>query len=513
MALVIAVLVLAALATLLATLSVRVTLAKRRQNYMIEYQRARYALDSAMKYALSAMPEKKFELAVRDGLPDFSDLFWMNPEQRQMYLAQWLAEATDEQIEKILKPESMTGGATELSPEEMLGNLTSIFGLPTDTESKAEEDTTETSLTDEQTGEKEEDTETETEAETEPSMESDTVDETASKAASDMDTLGIVVRPEDLNIPGPYTEDWPNVTKPIELEIGTAKVTITIEDENAKLPLAWAITADKEANKKAQAVLSAFYDWIGLDYEQRLLLAEQLARIQAMKAFELNPNPILLTTTTTPAPQTDAQQPAADAAAAQTPQQKRLAERRARRQRKTPAAAATKTTTSERPASAHATDFAKLFHSALLDRQMLTRTVRPEDAEYLEQPEPAEQTISAENSPLRYLALWGSQRVNVNSAPRHVLEAALTFGGDAAQLTELVIQERRVEPFKDIDDLKKRCYAYSSLIDRAKDYLTTTSNFYSIRVVSCSGNARTTAVATVIKEDKKVEQLAILYGL
>jgi hypothetical protein len=33
-----------------------------------------------------------------------------------------------------------------------------------------------------------------------------------------------------------------------------------------------------------------------------------------------------------------------------------------------------------------------------------------------------------------------------------------------------------------------------------------------IRVVSQSGNARASAVATVIKEDKNVERLVILYG-
>jgi type II secretory pathway component PulK len=109
--------------------------------------------------------------------------------------------------------------------------------------------------------------------------------------------------------------------------------------------------------------------------------------------------------------------------------------------------------------------------------------------------------------------LWGSQRVNVNTAPRQVLEAALTFGGDPVELVEKIIQKRKEAPIKSIDELKETFYSDSLMIDRAKDYLTTTSNFFLIRVVSHSGNARVSATATVIKEGRTVERLAILYGL
>ncbi len=148
---------------------------------------------------------------------------------------------------------------------------------------------------------------------------------------------------------------------------------------------------------------------------------------------------------------------------------------------------------------AHATDFSKLFHSALIDRETLAR--------------PIGQKALPDESPLKYLALWGSQRINVNTAPRHVLEAAFTFGGDPVELVEKIIQKRKTEPIKKIEDLKDSFYGDSEMITRAQDYLTTTSNFFSIKVVSQSGNARATAVATVIKEGKNVERLAILYGL
>jgi hypothetical protein len=43
------------------------------------------------------------------------------------------------------------------------------------------------------------------------------------------------------------------------------------------------------------------------------------------------------------------------------------------------------------------------------------------------------------------------------------------------------------------------------------NYLTTTSTFFQIRITSRSGNARSSAVATVVKEGRNTQQLAILY--
>lgn len=451
-ALVVAVLVLVVLSSLLAALSVRITMVKRRQEYRVEYQRARYALDSAMKYALSVMPDKKFTVSSREGMPDFSDLFWMDSEQYRNFLQGWVSEATDEQIEKVLK-EGASLESPSLSSEEMLGKLASIFGAESDDPNAAE-------------------------VESSTSPEQDT-DPNASETITEID-------PNDIEVPGPYGPAWPYVIKPIELQIGPAKVTITIEDENAKMPLAWAITNKQAVNKQAEAVLGTFCDWMGMEKAEQEAMQVQLGEIYKYKMFELNPSSILL-----PPTQTAASKSATPSTRAS----------KFRTTRTTPARTAQAAPTAaqqQRPAVAHATDFAKLFHSALLDRESLARPIR--------------YTAMPDESPLKYLALWGSQRINVNTAPRQVLEAALTFGGDPVELAEKIIQKRREMPIKNITDLKDSFYGDSQVIERAKDYLTTTSNFFMIRVVSQSGNARVSAVATVIKEGKNVERLAILYG-
>lgn len=456
-ALVIAVVVLVVLSSLLAALAVRITMVKRRQAYIVEYQRARYALDSAMKYALAVMPTRNFTLASRADMPDFSDLFVMDDGQYRAFLEAWAMNASDEQIEKVLK-ETAAPAATQvpqLSTAELLNWLANMLG----------------------------------ESYNEPNEPQAADTPTAGSEPNEWQTI-VEIDPNDVEVPGPYGPPWPYVIKPIELQIGTANVTITVEDENAKMPLSWAVTNRQAVNKQAEAALTIFCDWMGIQKSQRESLLDQLEKIYDRKAFELNPSPILLP-------------PQPRAAAAQTRQAGRITttrttaaqQRQAQQQQQQQAAQ-----TQQRPAVAHATDFAKLFHSSLLDREPLAL--------------PVTHTALPGQSPLKYLALWGSQRINVNTAPRHVLEAALSFGtGDPKDLAERIIQKRHQEPIKTIDELKDAFYGDSLAIEQAKDYLTTTSSFFLIRVVSQSGNARASATATVIKEGRNVERLAILYGL
>ena len=101
------------------------------------------------------------------------------------------------------------------------------------------------------------------------------------------------------------------------------------------------------------------------------------------------------------------------------------------------------------------------------------------------------------------------------STPRAACpRSGLSFGaGDPTDLVEQIIRKRQQEPIKSINEMKDLFYGDSLAIERAKDYLTTTSNFFLVRVVSQSGNARVSAVATLVKEGRNVERLVILYGL
>jgi type II secretory pathway component PulK len=115
-------------------------------------------------------------------------------------------------------------------------------------------------------------------------------------------------------------------------------------------------------------------------------------------------------------------------------------------------------------------------------------------------------------SALKYMDLWGTTQVNINSAPRNVLEAAFTFGGDADKIADEIIKKRREKAFASIDELKKELFRFSDSIEKSRPYITTTSNILAIRVTAVSGVAKASAVVIVLKDGGKIEQLAIASG-
>ena len=298
--------------------------------------------------------------------------------------------------------------------------------------------------------------------------------------------------PNDVVVPGPYGPPWPLAVEPIDLEIGPCQITITIEDENAKMPLSWLVTTSEESNEQAQDALETFCEWMSWDPQQLKELKDtiQIAMddIYKEKMFKLNAGPIIQRQTTT---------------AART--QSSAASRRSRSRRSTgsnlPQTTRRTVVAKKRPAIAHTTDFAKLFHSSLLDREHLARPL-PNTGERVE-------------SPLKYLSLWGAQHVNINTAPRHVLQAALTLAMDSFEIPELtqqIIERRKEKPFQKLDELKDLGQLDSDTMKTLNNYLTTTSTFFKVRVDSQSGSARSSAVPTVVKEAQRTEVLAILYG-
>ena len=170
--------------------------------------------------------------------------------------------------------------------------------------------------------------------------------------------------------------------------------------------------------------------------------------------------------------------------------------RRARRSQVTrvPRVQTTKTTI---PASVHTTDFARLFHSSLIDTEVLAR--------------PTIVSESRKESALKYMGMWASNKVNVNTAPRQVLEAAFTFGGDEVDIAEEIIQRRRIKPFKDTSELKKSLFRYSNSIEKCKNYITTASTFFTIRITAVSGVAKASAVMAIKKSGRTIERVAVIY--
>jgi type II secretory pathway component PulK len=113
-------------------------------------------------------------------------------------------------------------------------------------------------------------------------------------------------------------------------------------------------------------------------------------------------------------------------------------------------------------------------------------------------------------SALKYMGMWGSRKVNINTAPRHVLEAAFIFGGDQVTIAEEIIQRRQIEPFASIGDLKTAMPRYSGSIAKCEKYITTVSGFFTIKVIAVSGVAKASSVIAITKEANKVQRVALI---
>lgn len=416
--------VLVVLATLGYTLSSRVAAQRHRDNFIIDYQKAQYACDSAVKYALATLQDVNVPPVIaRPNEPDFSDLFALSEEEYQQLLQQWGDEMGRDQNETAFKDPNRPSAGRESNIND-INNIDDInrYGGAADR-----------------------------------------------NGTNDINSI---------TVRGPYGPVWPCVTKPVELEIGSATVRIEIEDENAKYPIGWALLDDSELSREAQAGFETFCEWMGLTFEDIASLEDQLAQLGEIKPFSVEFKPITK----------------------RTPVKTKTsgANRRTRSKRTRRTRYKTKTITADQQRLSQTKDFAKLLHSSLIDTELLAR--------------PTIISESRKESALKYAAMWGSAKVNINTAPRQVLEAAFTFGGDAEQIAEEIIQTRRIKPFETIEELKKELLRYSTSIDKCEKFITTTSDFFTIKVTAQSGVAEASAVIAVTKQGNKIQQIAVLPG-
>ncbi|MFB0552671.1 MAG: type II secretion system protein GspK [Phycisphaerae bacterium] len=288
-----------------------------------------------------------------------------------------------------------------------------------------------------------------------------------------------------LTIPGPYGPPWPFVTEPVEFEVGSAKVRIEIEDENAKYPLGWALLTDGRVKREAEAGFDTFCEMTGLDAEKIDALKTELNEIGQIKMFAVEFKPIMRTIRTpitTASSRSSTSKTSSKSSASTTPRTR----------------VTRKTVQVDEQISEQVTHFAEIFHSSLIDTEALA--------------EPTIVGSDRKESALKYMGMWGSMKVNINTAPRHVLEAAFIFGGDEVKIAEEIIQQRRIEPFADIQDLKTKLFRYSDSIGRCENYIMTVSRFFTIKVTSVSGVAKASSVIAITKDGAKVKRIAVING-
>ena len=287
--------------------------------------------------------------------------------------------------------------------------------------------------------------------------------------------------PNTRTVPGPYGPPWPYITEPVQLEISSAKVRIEIEDENAKYPVGWLLMDNKSIQREVTAGFETFCEWMDVNEVQLDLLGEQFERIKEIKPFKIDFKPITQVI----------RQPAS------APQAKTSTSRTTRsRTRPTAPRPRRKTISVDEQVAEQSADFAKLCHSTLLDTEMLARPIVISE--------------TRKESALKYMGIWATMKVNINTAPRHVLEAAFAFGGDADRIAEEIIQRRRIKPFATVEDLRRDLFSYSDSIEKSQKFITTVSRIFTIKVTAASGVAETSAVIGIVKEGRKVKRIAVI---
>ena len=287
------------------------------------------------------------------------------------------------------------------------------------------------------------------------------------------------IDPDSIVIRGPYGPPWPFVSEPAEFEIGTARVRIEIEDENAKYPLGWAIMNNPEFKRETEAGFQTFCEMMKLDYLQIDSLKEQLKQVSEIRPFETSFKPV---TKTVRIPITTTTKTTSKSKTSRT-QRSRITRR---------------TVTVSKQISDQTTHFAKLFHSSLIDTEPLAQ--------------PTIVVGDRKECPLKYMGIWGTRQININTAPRHILEAALIFGGNEVEIAEEIIQQRRQEPFANIEDLKDKLSRYSSSIEKCEEYITTQSAYFMIKITSTSGVASASSMIAITKNGNKVTRIAVING-
>jgi hypothetical protein len=144
-------------------------------------------------------------------------------------------------------------------------------------------------------------------------------------------------------------------------------------------------------------------------------------------------------------------------------------------------------------------EFTRLLNSSAIDRAILAH--------------PLVQTDTRTESALKYIGLNTFNRVNLNTAPRHVLEAVFMFGGDAVEVADLIIEQRRTEPITDLENLKKTLSRYDDAIEKTKPYLCTDSTLFTIRVEATCGVAKASKVVVLRKgENGGFKKIAVISG-
>lgn len=455
---IITIITLVVLSAMLYTLGSRLLRKSHRNQYIIDYQNARYACDSGAKYALAVIGDLNATPISRPNEPDFSDLYRMTQEEYDLILEEYKVQLS---YDPNFVDSNMYGSGEDSSVKKESEKLSFAELLEFAKRTEVSESN---------------------------SYDANSEGANAQDANADLSWDSLSFDAEDGNafdniyIRGPYGPRWPLVQEPIEFEIGTSKVVIEIEDENAKLPVTWALMKDEKYDRQAKVAVESFLQSMQMERFEIETLQKEFNRIQDIKSFSVDMNsPVITTTKDVPVQQS---------------RRSRTARRRSKQAELVAEQKKKVTEKTERSKVLGLTDFSKISNSLLMYTSILEK--------------PAIESLDRTESAYKYIGLWGDHQVNINTAPRNVLEAAFTFGGDEAAVADEIIRLRKIKPFTSIEELSKALYRYNDTIEKSKPFIITKSNVFTVRITAYSGTAKASVITAVLKDEKNVQNIVVI---
>lgn len=425
---------------------------KHRNNYLMNYQSASYACDSAVNYITEELDSINLGLVSRPNEPDFSDVFAMTEEQYQGLIDAWEEAGITYSDEKFATgtdpndPNSTDANSLAEMPGDD-GMSGSGFGMDifggVDGLLSGEADFNDPDLYDQMAD-------------------------------------AYAFEPNEIIIRGPYGYPWPQVQEPMEFEIGDSKIKIEVHDENAKYPITWLLLADEKNEREVLYGFKLFTGWMGISEDEADELIDQLYYINELKPYDKKYS-------------AGAAENSGKKNEVSKSKSEKIGRRRVSRSRRSRSSREEKVQVS---AAEHMATFIELLDSPLVDKDLLGRATI--------------ETESRTENALKYISFWGTTKVNINTAPRHVLEAAFAYGGYEVAIADEIIENRRLRPFENISDLKKTLFRFSSSINKAEDYITTSSEVFTLKLTASSGAASKTVVIGVRKVKDKYQKIATL---
>lgn len=279
--------------------------------------------------------------------------------------------------------------------------------------------------------------------------------------------------------------EWPPyVIDRQTMDIGEAKVTIEIHDENAKWPLLWVLRPPYKTGAR-ESLGDALQDWA------RACGADSILGVQTLRLAETVGSGLDL-------PPAEYEIDPNNASSGANSQNQTSSSRRKGRSRNRK-----RTTYSQQMAEQEKRHqmmgvFAELWHDQLrrnLDYKDLTKHLRDQDYAYADS-----------------LSSWGASQININTAPPDLLADIFGPLGLTKDMANVIAEKRKTQPFNNPAELSDTISLNTQQVEAISRLCVVETDTYSVHVIAQLGRAQYHLQGGLYAHRGKIKNLAVIPG-